>query len=164
MSKFSGGLNLQDSQNFSNENSRKFFFFRKPVRPVSVAGNLAASQAQEVAISHSLSSLSNQTANEDMSTFHRELTETCVDMMARYTFSSCSTMPKRSRMAEFLLNGGQSQTWLLSNKLVTITTSGSRIGQAGLCEKCFAICKSASDKTESADKPENAEKGAGKTQ
>ena len=31
MSKLSGGLNLQDSQNFSNENSRKIFFhfFRK---------------------------------------------------------------------------------------------------------------------------------------
>lgn len=27
--------------------------------------------------------------------FHRELTETCIDLMARYTFSTCSAVPKR---------------------------------------------------------------------
>lgn len=27
--------------------------------------------------------------------FHVELTETCIDLMARYTFSSCSARPKR---------------------------------------------------------------------
>ena len=32
---------------------------------------------------------------EDMSAFHRELTETCVDMMATYTFSTFSCQPKR---------------------------------------------------------------------
>lgn len=32
--------------------------------------------------------------------------------------------PPRSPIAEFLLAGGRSMTWLVGNKLVTITTSG----------------------------------------
>lgn len=32
--------------------------------------------------------------------------------------------PLRSPIAEFLLAGGRSMTWLVGNKLVTITTSG----------------------------------------
>lgn len=41
-------------------------------------------------------------------------------------------------MAEFLLDGGQSQAWLLGNKLITITTSGgSKVTKAGLCNKCL---------------------------
>lgn len=32
--------------------------------------------------------------------------------------------PFRSPIAEFLLAGGRSMTWLVGNKLVTITTSG----------------------------------------
>lgn len=33
--------------------------------------------------------------DESMMQFHKELMETCIDMMARYTFSTCGTMPKR---------------------------------------------------------------------
>jgi len=33
--------------------------------------------------------------DEALMTFHVELTETCIDLMARYTFSSCSAVPKR---------------------------------------------------------------------
>ena len=35
-----------------------------------------------------------------------------------------SDCPRRSPIAEFLLAGGRSMTWLVGNKLVTITTSG----------------------------------------
>lgn len=35
-----------------------------------------------------------------------------------------SVLPLRSPIAEFLLAGGRSMTWLVGNKLVTITTSG----------------------------------------
>lgn len=28
-------------------------------------------------------------------TFHKELTETCVDLLARYAFATCSAQPKR---------------------------------------------------------------------
>lgn len=33
--------------------------------------------------------------DEALLNFHVELTETCVDLMARYTFSSCAARPKR---------------------------------------------------------------------
>uniref|UniRef100_A0A8C2KZC4 Tuberin n=1 Tax=Cyprinus carpio TaxID=7962 RepID=A0A8C2KZC4_CYPCA len=66
-------------------------------------------------------------ADDALKTVHLELTETCLDMMARYVFSNFSALPKRSPIAEFLLSGGPSMTWLVGNKLVTITTSsGSR--------------------------------------
>ncbi|XP_034386692.1 tuberin isoform X2 [Cyclopterus lumpus] len=63
-------------------------------------------------------------ADEGLKTVHLELTETCLDMMARYVFSNFSALPKRSPIAEFLLAGGRSMTWLVGNKLVTITTGG----------------------------------------
>ncbi|XP_064414804.1 tuberin isoform X2 [Latimeria chalumnae] len=62
-------------------------------------------------------------ADDSLKTVHLELTETCLDMMARYVFSNFSALPKRSPLAEFLLAGGRSMTWLVGNKLVTITTS-----------------------------------------
>lgn len=75
--------------------------------------------------------------------FHRELTETCIDLMARYTFSTCSAVPKRQPTADFLLSGGQSMTWLLGNKLITVTTSGcsQKALKNGLCDKCWQICR-----------------------
>ena len=48
----------------------------------------------------------------------------------------------RSLEAEFLLKGGQSQTWLLGHKLVTITTSGgggNKFHTHGLCDKCLSL-------------------------
>lgn len=44
-------------------------------------------------------------------------------------------------MAEFLLAGGQQQTWLIGNKLITITTSGSgtKSANSAVCEKCQAV-------------------------
>ncbi|XP_043096895.1 tuberin isoform X3 [Puntigrus tetrazona] len=69
-------------------------------------------------------------ADDALKTVHLELTETCLDMMARYVFSNFSALPKRSPIAEFLLSGGPSMTWLVGNKLVTITTSGGSRSQA----------------------------------
>lgn len=76
-------------------------------------------------------------------TFYEELTETCIDLMARYTFSPCSASPKRLPTSEFLLSGGQSMTWLVGNRLITVTTSGcSQIPlKHGLCDKCWNMCK-----------------------
>ncbi|XP_035260842.1 tuberin isoform X3 [Anguilla anguilla] len=69
-------------------------------------------------------------ADDGLKTVHLELTETCLDMMARYVFSNFSALPKRSPIAEFLLAGGRSMTWLVGNKLVTITTSAGARSQA----------------------------------
>lgn len=34
--------------------------------------------------------------DETSVTFHRELTETCIDLMSRVAFTSCSALPKKS--------------------------------------------------------------------
>lgn len=81
--------------------------------------------------------------DEALMTFHVELTETCIDLMARYTFSTCSALPKRLPTADFLLKEGQSMTWLLGNRLITVTTSGcsSKAMRGGLCDNCWVACK-----------------------
>ncbi|OWF53727.1 Tuberin [Mizuhopecten yessoensis] len=79
--------------------------------------------------------------DDKMSQFHKELTETCTDFMARYTFANYNAVPHRSQEAEFLLKGGQTKTWMLGNKVVTITTSGggnNKFGNTWLCDQCMA--------------------------
>ena len=52
-------------------------------------------------------------------------------------------------MTDFLLSGGQKQSWLLGNKIITITTSGgSKVSKSGLCEKCLTVARMASTKLE----------------
>lgn len=107
--------------------------------------------------------------NKRLGTFYEELNETCIDLMARYAFTPCaSATPRRyvvydcsyligyvmyltcfrTPVAEFLLNGGQSMTWLVGNKLITITTSGcsQKPLRQGLCEKCLNYCAPRNDK------------------
>ncbi|CAA9997539.1 unnamed protein product [Nesidiocoris tenuis] len=74
--------------------------------------------------------------------FHKELTETCIDLMAMYTYSTCSPVPKRRSTADLVLNGGRSMTWLLGHKLITVTTSGCNLKalKQGLCDRCHKIC------------------------
>ncbi|XP_046387021.1 tuberin [Ischnura elegans] len=81
--------------------------------------------------------------DEALMNFHMELTETCIDLMARYTFSSCSTLPKRHPAVDFLLADGQSMTWILGNKVITVTTSGysQKPLKNGLCDKCWMLFK-----------------------
>ncbi|XP_059607432.1 tuberin [Phlebotomus argentipes] len=82
--------------------------------------------------------------------FHMELAETCIDFMARYTYSSCSVMPKRMPSADFLLAGGQTVTWLIGHNLVTITTSGCSTSplRNGLCDRCNLACRGAQGRSE----------------
>ena len=49
----------------------------------------------------------------------------------------------RQPTADFLLSEGQSMTWLLGNKLITVTTSGcsQKALKNGLCDKCWQICR-----------------------
>ncbi|CAH0398123.1 unnamed protein product [Chilo suppressalis] len=79
--------------------------------------------------------------------FHVELTETCVDLLARYSTTPASVKPQRTDLAEFLFTGGQSMTWLVGHKLITITTSGclqNSIKQ-GLCDRCAVLCRQHAD-------------------
>ncbi|BFZ02892.1 hypothetical protein BsWGS_05930 [Bradybaena similaris] len=79
--------------------------------------------------------------DEKMSQFHKELTETCVDMMARYSFGNFSALPKRTPVAQFLLKDGQQGTWVVGNKIITVTTSGggNKSGNSSLCDNCLAV-------------------------
>lgn len=98
--------------------------------------------------------------DRSMLTFHEELTETCIDLMARYAFSPCSALPRRLPTAEFLLSGGQSMCWLIGNKLVTITTSGcsQKVLKHGLCDKCLTFCQETrARKTRSGSSEQNIE-------
>ncbi|VVC44066.1 Rap GTPase activating protein domain,Tuberin,Armadillo-like helical,Armadillo-type [Cinara cedri] len=89
-------------------------------------------------------------------TFHKELTETCMDLLARYAFATCSALPKRHPTADFILEGGQSATWLLGTKLITITTSGctQKPVRHGLCGKCYQSCRQNNDQAIISPKPD----------
>ncbi|XP_067138379.1 tuberin [Centruroides vittatus] len=88
-----------------------------------------------------------QSTPEPTQVLSTQLLETCMDLMARFTFGMCSNHPKRSSVAEFLLENGQTASWLVGNKIVTITTSGcgTKAFKNGLCEKCYALCKNVLD-------------------
>uniref|UniRef100_A0A0K8W394 Tuberin n=1 Tax=Bactrocera latifrons TaxID=174628 RepID=A0A0K8W394_BACLA len=83
--------------------------------------------------------------NDNLKSFHAELAETCIDFLARHTFSPCSALPKRLPAVEYLLKDGLSQTWVVGHNLVTITTSGCPTGpiRNGLCDRCSHIGKQA---------------------
>ncbi|XP_062036591.1 tuberin isoform X3 [Lepus europaeus] len=95
-------------------------------RSVSVSEHGVRSRIQTSLTSASLGSADENSmaqADDSLRNLHLELTETCLDMMARYVFSNFTAVPKRSPVGEFLLAGGRTKTWLVGNKLVTVTTS-----------------------------------------
>ncbi|XP_006874018.1 PREDICTED: tuberin [Chrysochloris asiatica] len=95
-------------------------------RSISVSEQAVRSRIQTSLTSSSLGSADENSvaqADDSLKTLHLELTETCLDMMARYVFSNFTAVPKRSPVGEFLLAGGRTKTWLVGNKLVTVTTS-----------------------------------------
>lgn len=53
--------------------------------------------------------------------------------------------------ADFLLKEGHSVTWILGNKLITVTTSGcsNKAMRGPLCDNCWAACKASSEQTRS---------------
>ncbi|XP_035706694.1 tuberin isoform X3 [Folsomia candida] len=86
---------------------------------------------------------SKDAADKSLQTFHHELTETCLDFMMRYAFADCSALPTRFPTTNFLVEGGISQSWLIDNRIITITTSGCSQKELkdGVCDKCFLICR-----------------------
>ncbi|XP_064151444.1 tuberin isoform X5 [Loxodonta africana] len=93
---------------------------------ISVSEQVVCSRIQTSFTSASLGSADENSmaqADDNLKNLHLELTETCLDMMARYVFSNFTAVPKRSPVGEFLLAGGRTKTWLVGNKLVTVTTS-----------------------------------------
>ncbi|KAG8194110.1 hypothetical protein JTE90_003050 [Oedothorax gibbosus] len=82
---------------------------------------------------------SSEMTNSAILALHTEFMETGLDLMARFTFGMCTNVPQRSPVAEFLLENGQKSSWLVGNKIVTITTSGcgTKSFKQGLCERCY---------------------------
>lgn len=104
--------------------------------------------------------------------FHRELMETCADLMSRYTYGNCAPYAQQSDTLTkllkvslecvilvsfalrfnaffFFVQEGSSQTWLVGHKLVTVTTSPcSRVAtQRGLCDRCSLLCRLGMEET-----------------
>lgn len=101
--------------------------------------------------------------------FHRELMETCADLMSRYTYGNSAPYAQQSDTVAkilkvrdgveniflcsadvlYVLQDGPSQTWLIGHKLVTITTSPClRVANhRGLCDRCSLLCKLGSEET-----------------
>ena len=54
----------------------------------------------------------------------------------------------RSAMGEFLLDKGLSETWLVGNKLITITTSGggTKDSSSMFCSKCLELLQQSQTK------------------
>nr|XP_045602296.1 tuberin-like isoform X2 [Procambarus clarkii] len=73
--------------------------------------------------------------------FFSDLRETCLDLMSRYTYGSCPSFQKRMSTADMWISG-QSRSWLMGTKIITIKTSGCEqiAVQNGLCIKCLQIC------------------------
>ncbi|EFX68537.1 putative tuberous sclerosis 2 isoform 3-like protein [Daphnia pulex] len=89
------------------------------------------------------------TQDETRIMFHRELMETCADLMSRYTYGNSAPYAQQSDTVGKILKDGPSQTWLIGHKLVTITTSPClRVAnQRGLCDRCSLLCKLGSGET-----------------
>jgi tuberous sclerosis protein 2 len=100
-----------------------------------------------------VSSNQEQDKLDKMVMFHSELSETCVDMLATYMFANVAVRPKRMPTAEFLLKGGQSASWVIGTKIVTVTTSiCDQVSNRGpLCDRCYLICLGTKDGSNSAD-------------
>ena len=56
------------------------------------------------------------------SSLQHNLIESCIDVMARYTFSNTMPVSKRPEKPKSTSKSGRSSTWLLGNRLITITT------------------------------------------
>lgn len=69
----------------------------------------------------------------------KELFETCMDLLGRYTYGSCSSTPSNHPYADLLVDRTKAKTWLFGSSTVTISTSGctSRIVSDGLCQRCL---------------------------
>ncbi|RWS31019.1 hypothetical protein B4U80_07926 [Leptotrombidium deliense] len=97
---------------------------------------------------HHLTAIANankqHSRNQINESFHKELIESCMDFLSKYTFSNCSAVPPKHSITDFILDRKQSCSWLVGQKAITITTSGcnQRVSGDGLCEECNRLCKS----------------------
>lgn len=64
-------------------------------------------------------------------------------LYSRYTYGTSSPVSKRLPLTELILAEGPCTTWIVGNKLISITTSAcSQKPQRehGVCDRCYRIC------------------------
>lgn len=88
-----------------------------------------------------LSSCSSIAARE---TLHRELFESCMDLLSRYTHGMCSSVPRKNALADFIIDRETATTWFVGQTLISIAVShcSAKAVEKGLCRKCHEICNS----------------------
>lgn len=79
-------------------------------------------------------------------TLHRELFESCMDLLSRYTHGMCSSVPRKNPLAEFIIDRDTTTTWFVGQSLITIAVShcSGKVSDRGLCKKCNEICNTVS--------------------
>ena len=90
---------------------------------------------------------------QKLHTFHQELTETCVDLMSRYSFSNCAVSPNRDKVTAFLLSQGASNSWIMGTSIITVTVSGcaASANRGGFCDSCFQFCRQETEEDDVAE-------------
>ena len=65
-----------------------------------------------------------------------------MDILATYMFANVAVKPKRMPTANFLLKNGQTASWVIGTKVVTITTSicDQTSSRGPLCDRCHLLC------------------------
>ena len=71
------------------------------------------------------------------SNLQHNLIEACIDVMARYTFSNSMPVSKRPEKPKTKSKNGRSSTWLLGNRLITITTDITLTKEAAQCSNAI---------------------------
>lgn len=61
-----------------------------------------------------------------------------------------AALPTRFATTNFLIDGGVSQSWMIDNRIITITTSGCTQKELkdGVCDKCYLVCRKQREFTE----------------
>lgn len=120
----------------AHQNSTSVFNFSSADKPNQVP--ISPNTKQLPGNSQQISSHS-QLQQSQIEVLHTEYIECFVDLMSRNVVCGSSTLPNQDPISKFLLENGQSETWLLGNKLITITTSSCNskaIKGRDLCESC----------------------------
>ena len=132
---------LPEQRNSQDARPRAASFTDTPIKSMISAGTRDRHATGVVS-----SSANTEASMDKMMVFHQELSETCVDLLARYMFANASVKPRRLPTTEFLLKGGQSASWIVGTMIITVTTSicDQTSSRGELCDRCYLICNASS--------------------
>jgi Tuberin/Rap/ran-GAP len=115
---------IEDGKNFSLLNEDSSLRKRSSSLTEQSSRKKEINNPQMLKLKAQRAALQKKTESFDMHSFHIELIETCIDFMARHTYSLSLALPRRLPTADYLLRGGgQSKSWICGHVIVTITTN-----------------------------------------